>query len=53
MFFQYQAPGEVPRELDRNIRLDEDVLRHLTVVSKRVPTRPVPEHPEMQAKGVE
>ena len=53
VFFQYQAPGELPRELDRNIRLDEDVLRHLTVVSKRVPTRPVPEHPEMQAKGVE
>ena len=53
VFFQYQAPGELPRELERNIRLDEEVLRHLTVVSKPISTRPAPPAPETQVKGAE
>lgn len=59
VFFQYQAPGELPRELDRNIRLDEEILRHLTVVSKPVPVRPAPAAPtppavpETEVKGAE
>ncbi len=53
VFFQYQAPGELPRELDRNIRLDEEILRHLTVVAKPIPTRPVPPPVELEAKGAE
>jgi small subunit ribosomal protein S6 len=53
IFFQYQAPGEVPRELERNIRLDEEILRHLTVVSKPVSTRTAPLAPETQVKGAE
>lgn len=53
VFFQYQAPGEVPRELERNIRLDEEILRHLTVVAKPVPARPEPPTPQLEAKGVE
>ncbi|MGH8004198.1 MAG: 30S ribosomal protein S6 [Limisphaerales bacterium] len=53
VFFQYQAPGELPRELERNIRLDEEILRHLTVVAKPTPTRPEPPAPELQEKGVE
>ncbi len=53
VFFQYQAPGELPRELDRNIRLDEEILRHLTVVAKPVPTRPEPPAPVLQEKGAE
>jgi len=53
VFFQYQAPGELPRELDRNIRLDEEILRHLTVVAKAAPARPAPPAPELQPKGAE
>lgn len=53
VFFQYQAPGEVPRELERNIRLDEEILRHLTVVAKPVSTRPEMATPQFEPKGVE
>ncbi len=53
VFFQYQAPGELPRELERSIRLDEEILRHLTVVAKPVPARPEPPAPELQEKGAE
>jgi small subunit ribosomal protein S6 len=48
--FQYQSPGALPRELERNILLDEDILRYLTVLSEK----PAPPKPEaLPAKGGE
>jgi len=48
--FQYQSPGELPRELERNFLLDEDILRYLTVlVPASTPSRPE----ALPAKGVE
>lgn len=48
--FQYQAQETAPRELERNFRLDEEVLRYLTISASK-PTPPPLE--TRQAKGAE
>jgi ribosomal protein S6 len=46
----YEAPGEVPRELERNFHLDEEVLRYLTVLA---PPEPAGRPEAAASKGTE
>lgn len=48
--FMYEAPGGVPRELERNIHLDEEILRYLTVVA---PPQPAVRPEKKVEKGAE
>ena len=43
----FQAPAELPRELERNLQINEDVLRYLVVklVEKRSAVKPRPVRP--------
>ena len=50
----FQAPAELPRELERNLQINEDVLRYLVVklVEKRSAVKPRPVRPAAPAEEV-
>ena len=50
----FQAPAELPRELERNLQINENVLRYLVVklVEKRSAVKPRPVRPAAPAEEV-
>ena len=51
----FNAPAELPRELERNLQINENVLRYLVIklVEKKASVKPRPERPAPVAAPVE